>query len=154
MTAGVNPRTPIGLAVVGCGKIGRIRAAFARQSAAVEWIGVCDIDEKVGRKLSEDVQADFFTTDYQELLKRPEVNSTVISTFASERMGPVLTAIDRGHRQLIEQFGGTHGIREIDTLESAVLRPQMGYYMEMFEHGTLDFHYLDTWLRNHVKPLI
>ena len=32
------------------------------------------------------------------------------------------------HRVLIEQFGGAHGIREMGALESALLRPQMGYY--------------------------
>ena len=111
------------------------------------------------------------------------------------------------HRQLIDRFGGSHGIREIGALESAVLRPQMGYYedliaeaaalmeslamnhpfvdgnkriaffaadtflrvngqwidcdnaeayrvfMVMFEQGMFDFHHLEAWLRNHVRPL-
>ena len=35
------------------------------------------------------------------------------------------------HRQLIDRFGGSHGIREIGALESAVLRPQMGYYEDL-----------------------
>jgi death-on-curing protein len=35
------------------------------------------------------------------------------------------------HRQLIEQFGGSHGIREPGALESAILRPQMGYYDDL-----------------------
>ena len=85
-------RKPIGLAVVGCGKIGRIRAEFARQNAAIEWMGLCDIDEKVGRKLAEDVSADFFTTDYRELLKRDEVNATVLATYANERLSPSSSA--------------------------------------------------------------
>lgn len=130
MTAGVNPKTPIGLAVVGCGKIGRIRAEFARQNAAVEWIGLCDIDEKVGRKLAEDVQADFFTTDYQELLRRQEVNSTVISTFASERTGPVLTAVDRGHRLLIEKplaVGASGSARLQAAIQEAGVDAVLGY---------------------------
>ncbi len=96
-------RRPIGLAVVGCGKIGRIRASFARQSAAVEWIGLCDVDEKTGRKLAEDVEADFFTTDYRELLRRDEVNSAIFATYANERLEPVLESAERGHRMLIEK---------------------------------------------------
>ena len=103
MNLSVDTRRPIGLAVVGCGKIGRIRAEFARQNAAVEWMGLCDIDEKVGRKLAEDVEADFFTTDYRELLKRDEVNSTVLATYANERLEPILIGVERGHRMLIEK---------------------------------------------------
>ncbi len=73
-------RKEIGLAVVGCGTIGRIRAEFARDYPGVGWLGLCDIDEKIGRKLVEDTGADFFTTDYEELLKRPEVNAAIIAT--------------------------------------------------------------------------
>ena len=32
------------------------------------------------------------------------------------------------HRELIENFGGGHGIRDMGALESAVFRPQTGYY--------------------------
>ena len=35
----------IGLAVVGCGAIGRIRAVLAREYPGVRWLGLCDIDE-------------------------------------------------------------------------------------------------------------
>jgi myo-inositol 2-dehydrogenase/D-chiro-inositol 1-dehydrogenase len=118
-TAGGRARRGIGLAVVGCGKIGRIRAEFAGKTPAVEWLGVCDIDEKVGRKLAEDVSADFFTKDYRELLRRPEVNASVIATFASEREGPVLAGIARGHRMLIEKPLAT-GATESATLARAI----------------------------------
>ncbi len=32
------------------------------------------------------------------------------------------------HRMLIEQFGGRHGVRDLGLVESAVYRPQSGYY--------------------------
>ena len=32
------------------------------------------------------------------------------------------------HRMLIEQFGGSPGVRDMGLLESAVFRPQSGYY--------------------------
>ncbi len=32
------------------------------------------------------------------------------------------------HRQLIHRFGGTRGVRDLGLLESALLRPQTGYY--------------------------
>ena len=39
----------IGLAVIGCGTIGRIRAEFARDYPGVKWLGLCDIKEDLGK---------------------------------------------------------------------------------------------------------
>ena len=93
----------IGLAIVGCGKIGRIRGEFARDYPGVEWLGLCDIDAKVGKKLAEDVKADFFTTDYRELLARPEVNASIIATEENEHVGPILASVERKHQMMIEK---------------------------------------------------
>lgn len=32
------------------------------------------------------------------------------------------------HHELIERFGGAHGVRDMGALESAAFRPQTGYY--------------------------
>ncbi len=39
------------------------------------------------------------------------------------------------HDDLIMQFGGPPGLRDIGALESAVLRPQMGYYDGLIEEA-------------------
>jgi death-on-curing protein len=39
------------------------------------------------------------------------------------------------HRLLMEEFGGLHGIRDQGLLESAVFRPQNGYYNNLFEEA-------------------
>ena len=62
MNAQALERNPIGLAIVGCGRVGRIRGRCAREYPGTEWIGCCDIDEKKGKQLAEDLNADFFTT--------------------------------------------------------------------------------------------
>lgn len=36
---------------------------------------------------------------------------------------------------LIDEFGGIHGIRDYNAIESAVLRPQSGYYKSLFEEA-------------------
>ena len=64
-----NIKKEIGLAVIGCGTIGRIRAILARDYPAVSWLGLCDLKADLGKNLAEDAEADFFTTDYKELLK-------------------------------------------------------------------------------------
>ena len=39
------------------------------------------------------------------------------------------------HQLLIEEFGGFHGIRDQALLESAIFRPQSGYYNDLFEEA-------------------
>jgi len=93
----------IGLAVVGCGTIGRIRTMLARDYPGVAWIGVCDLNETLAKKLAQDSQADFYTTDFKELLKRSEVNATIIATDENKHVAPTLAAVERGHAMLIEK---------------------------------------------------
>src|SRR5215472_8539651 len=39
------------------------------------------------------------------------------------------------HHQLIENYGGAHGLRDNGLLESAVFRPQIGYYNTVAEEA-------------------
>lgn len=39
------------------------------------------------------------------------------------------------HHRLIEEFGGSHGLIDIGALESAVMRPQTGYYQDIIEEA-------------------
>ena len=57
----------------------------------------------LGHRLAEDTSADFFTTDYAELLKRPEVNAAIIATDENRHVGPVLAAVEQGHALFIEK---------------------------------------------------
>lgn len=96
-------RKEIGLAIVGCGTIGRIRAELARAYPGVGWIGLCDLKADVGEKLAEDVQADFFTKDFNELLRRPEVTATIIATDENFHFEPTMLAVEQGHDLFIEK---------------------------------------------------
>ena len=50
------------------------------------------------------------------------------------------------HERLIERFGGDHGIRDHGLLESALFRPQTGYYAHIEEMGAAMF---ESLLVNH-----
>ncbi|MCY4576209.1 MAG: type II toxin-antitoxin system death-on-curing family toxin [Chloroflexi bacterium] len=39
------------------------------------------------------------------------------------------------HDDLIEQFGGAFGLRDFGALESALMRPQIGYYQSLIEQA-------------------
>jgi len=40
------------------------------------------------------------------------------------------------HGNLIDEFGGLHGIRDDNSLESSVMRPQSGYYNNIYEEAS------------------
>jgi death on curing protein len=39
------------------------------------------------------------------------------------------------HRQLIDEFGGIHGLRDQGLLEAAIFRPQNGYYDDLIHEA-------------------
>lgn len=112
-------KTPIGLAIVGCGRVGRIRGRCALEYPGTEWIGCCDIDEKKGKQLAEDLNADFFTTDYKELLRRSEVNSAVLATDENVHAETLFESIDHGHRIIAEKPLATNVVESANIVKAA-----------------------------------
>ena len=93
----------IGLAIIGCGTIGRIRAVLARETIAVEWLGLCDIDAETAKGLAADTNADFVTTDFRELLAQPEVTAVIVATAENEHVDPIIESAALGHPMFIEK---------------------------------------------------
>jgi myo-inositol 2-dehydrogenase/D-chiro-inositol 1-dehydrogenase len=98
-----RPGLGVGLAVIGCGTTGRIRARLARENPGVRWLGVCDLKEELATALAADTGADYLTTDFTELVRRPEVTAVVVATDENAHVEPVLAALERGHSLLIEK---------------------------------------------------
>jgi len=120
----------IGLAVIGCGTIGRIRAKLARDYPGVGWIGLCDLKSDLGEKLKQDTDADFFTTDYRELLARPEVNATIIATDENFHFDPTMLAVEKGHSLFIEKPLATdarESAQILSAIEAAGVDAVVGY---------------------------
>ena len=101
--SGDKLRTSIGLAIIGCGDIGKARAQFARMYPAVEWIGVCDVNLDLAKLLAEEIHADFVTNDVSELLSRSELNAVIIATNETAHFVPVSLAIERNLSLFIEK---------------------------------------------------
>jgi predicted dehydrogenase len=120
----------IGLAIIGCGTIGRIRGMFAKDYPGVEWLGLCDINEALGQRLVKDTGADFFTADYRELLQRPEVNAAIIATDENAHLGPTLCGAEQGHDLFIEKPMATDALgsqQVLDAIEAAGVDAVIGY---------------------------
>lgn len=106
----------IGLAIIGCGTIGRIRAELARETRAVDWLGLCDIDEETAQRLGADTNADFVTTDLAALLSRPEVTAVVIATMENEHVEPIMASVERGVPLFIEKPLATNPVESAEVL--------------------------------------
>ena len=120
----------IGLAIIGCGTIGRIRGVLARAYPGVGWIGLCDLKSDVGEALARDIDADFFTNDYRELLERPEITATIIATDENFHFDPTMLAIEKGHDLFIEKPLATDARQSAQILaaiESAGVDAVIGY---------------------------
>ena len=108
----------IGLAVIGCGTIGRIRAVLAREHPNVTWLGLCDVHEPTLRQLAEDTEADFTTTDVSQLLARPEVTTVIVSTDEGEHVDPIMQAVAGGFPLFIEKPLATDPVESAQILKA------------------------------------
>jgi myo-inositol 2-dehydrogenase/D-chiro-inositol 1-dehydrogenase len=123
-------REDFGLAIIGCGTIGRIRAMFAKEYPGVGWLGLCDINPDLGKKLAADAEADFFTTDFAELIARPEVSAVIIATDENHHVAPTLAAVERGHKLFIEKPLATdarESAKVLQAIEAAGIDAVIGY---------------------------
>jgi len=93
----------IGLAIIGAGRVGLFRGEVAARHPMVDFIGLADLREDRLELVGKKTLADFATTDYRELLKRPEVTAAIIATDEHLHVGPILAAVERRLPLLIEK---------------------------------------------------
>jgi myo-inositol 2-dehydrogenase/D-chiro-inositol 1-dehydrogenase len=130
MTGHLKAHGTVGLAVIGCGTVGRIRAGLAREYPGIGWLGLCDIDEPTLKALAEDTDADFATTDLGELLARPEVGAVIVATDEQEHVDPILRAVELGVPLFIEKPLATDPVesaRVLAAIEDAGVDAVVGY---------------------------
>jgi myo-inositol 2-dehydrogenase/D-chiro-inositol 1-dehydrogenase len=121
---------PIGLAIVGAGRIGLIRGEIAARHPSVGWIGIADVKAERGKEVGGRVGADFVTTDFRELLRRPEVTAAVIATDEHLHVDPILAAVERRVPMMIEKPLATElaeSARVLDAIQRSGVDAVVGY---------------------------
>ena len=93
----------IGLAIVGGGRVGLFRGEVAARHPQVDFIGLAEIKPDRAQQVAAKIGVDFVTTDYRELLARPEVTAAIIATDEHLHVDPILAAVERGLSLLIEK---------------------------------------------------
>lgn len=96
-------RKSLGIAVIGAGRIGSLRAGLAAGHPAVDFIAVSDADPARARDLARRIGAQFDSGDNLAAISRPEVSAVIVATSEGEHAQPVMQALERGKAVLVEK---------------------------------------------------
>jgi predicted dehydrogenase len=112
---------PIGLGIVGAGRIGTLRARLAAGHSAVDKIVVSDLDPANATKLANLVSGRSHGADNLAVIEDPDVTAVIVSTSEGEHLAPMLAAIERGKSVLVEKPIALT-VREADQVLEALAR--------------------------------
>lgn len=96
---------PVGIGVLGCGRIGQIHSMTAAfRTPAAKLVGVADPFEQMGQKVLEmtnDIPK--YYKDYKDLLDNPEVGAVIIGSPTPFHVEQILAAVERGKHVFCEK---------------------------------------------------
>ena len=131
-------RSNIGIAVVGAGRIGTLRARLAAKHPAVGYVAISDKDPERARALAEQAGADRHSGSNEDVIADPRVTAVVVSTPEQEHTQPILRALELGKPVLVEKpigFSLSDADKILDTLRRTGGSLRVGYsrrYKECF----------------------
>ena len=85
-----NKRHDLGIAIVGSGKIGELRAQMAANHPAVNFIACADADSGRARELAEKTGAQFHSANNLDVIAHPDVDAVIVSSSEHAHIEPVL----------------------------------------------------------------
>ena len=101
----------LGIAIIGSGRIGSLRAILSAGHPAVKFLGVSDIKMENAKKLAERCNANKYTDNNHELISDPNVNAVIVSTSEHEHYDAVIHALE-----LIENDGDVRYLNRITSV--------------------------------------
>ena len=128
----------LGIAVVGAGRIGTLRARIAAKHPAVRFLAISDRDPARARRLAEQAGADLHSGDNEEVIRDANVTAVIVSTPEQLHTRPVLQALELGRPVLVEKpigFSLTEADAILTTLRTTKGKLCVGYsrrYKECF----------------------
>lgn len=121
-------RKRLGVAVVGAGRIGTLRAGMVASHPSVDFLAVSDKDPVRASVLAESVAANFCSGDNMEVISRPEVNAVIVSSSEPEHALPVIQALEAGKPVLVEKPIALR-LRDADEMLAAARRTGVGLHV-------------------------
>ncbi|MAQ56337.1 MAG: hypothetical protein CMM82_05575 [Rhodospirillales bacterium] len=96
-------REHLGVAVIGCGRIGTLRASLASRYPGVNFLAVSDKDKHRADILSQRTGANLSTDNNLEAINHPNVNTVIVSTPEHDHRDAIVQALKAGKPVLIEK---------------------------------------------------
>ena len=96
-------RSELGIAVVGAGRIGTLRARLAAKHPSVRFLAIADADPKRAQALAEQTGAAYHCGNNDEVISRPEVDAVFVSTPEGAHAPAVRKALELGKPVLVEK---------------------------------------------------
>ena len=96
-------RGDLGIAIVGAGRIGTMRARLAAKHPSVGFLALADLDPARAASLAKETGAAFHSGSNDEAIAHPDVDAVIVSTPEREHLAPVLKALELGKPVLVEK---------------------------------------------------
>jgi len=131
-------QSSLGIAVVGAGRIGTLRARLAAKHPSVRFLAISDLDPTRARALAEQAGADFASGSNDEVISHPDVTAVIVSTPEQQHTEAVCKALERGLPVLVEKpigFSLKDASRILDVVKRTNGSLRVGYsrrYKECF----------------------
>jgi predicted dehydrogenase len=93
----------LGVAVIGAGRIGTLRARLAAKHSAVRFLAISDRDPARAEALAVQADADLHSADNDAVIAHPDVTAVIVSTPEQEHVAPVVKALALGKPVLVEK---------------------------------------------------
>ena len=93
----------IGVAVIGNGRMGRLRAHLAARDPRVDFLALSDADPQQAAILAQQTGANLHTDDNLAALSHPRVTAVIVSTPEGEHTDAVCAALQAGKTVLVEK---------------------------------------------------
>jgi len=94
---------PLGIGVIGSGRIGSLRARLAAKHPSVGFLAISDQDEEKAKTLADMCGANLYSTNNDEIISHPEVNAIFVSTPENYHVAPIIRALELGKPVLVEK---------------------------------------------------
>lgn len=102
MSDGDGPKAPIGISVIGCGRIGRVHANTLSSLQSAKLISVADPFEEFGRKVASDFSTEW-TSEWSDLMKDDRVDGIVIASPTPFHADQIIAAAETGKHIFCEK---------------------------------------------------
>lgn len=112
-------RKELGIAVIGAGRIGSLRANMAARHPAVRFLAIADRDRERADALAAKLGADTSSDDNDAIIAHPDVNAVFVSTPEHDHADSILRALDLGKPVFVEKPLSL-SLDEADTIVAAV----------------------------------